>query len=197
MLFLNRGFFVSLFARRFPRRFRADLKPHGIHFLDGHFQRPALFFKEALEVIAEAHAVVKIKCVVPLFEPGEEICQGGEQGFQFGGRPAVSVFGIEEILDERLGLLKVVPAGPGDERRRVAIALGTGVADPALLGHVELAAEFPETGFLESPAAILGRNGDVADFFQLRLADQRLQNLFIGLWILTSDLCFHSVFLAL
>ena len=85
------------------------------------------------------------------------------------------LLGVEVVFGQRLGLLEVIPSGPGDEERFVAVRLGAGVADPAFLGHVELAAQFPVAGLDEVGAGVFRRDRDVAEFPFLRLVAAALR----------------------
>ena len=117
------------------------------------------------EVVAEAHAVVRIVLVVPLLEPGKEVSDAGEERLQAIGWPALVLFGVEIVFSEGLGLLQVIPACPGDEERIVASAFGSGVADPAFFGHVEFATELPISALGEILARVFRGNRDVANVF--------------------------------
>ena len=97
------------------------------------------FVYKTFEVVAHAEAVeVGVGVIVPLFEPGEELDQAGEQGDE----PrivAAAELGLhaDVVRADGLGLLQVIVAGPADDERPVG-AFAVWEADPAFLGHVEL-----------------------------------------------------------
>ena len=101
------------------------------------------FLDEALEVVAHAHAELGIDVVVPLLEPGEQLDQAGQQRDQARVVAAAEAFlDVDVVGADGPGQLQVVVAGPGDHQRAVG-AFAVREADPALLGHVELAAQPP------------------------------------------------------
>ena len=90
----------------------------------------------------EAFVVGGVDVAVPLIEPGEEIFEGGEDGGEAFSRPSPGALGLLVVARESLGLLGVVPTGPGDNGGFINAAFGAGVVDPTLFGEIEFAAQF-------------------------------------------------------
>jgi hypothetical protein len=92
-----------------------------------------------------------------------------------GGEPgAVPAVGRGTFLDsggQRVGLLAVVPAGPAQQGRVVAVGAGVGVGDEALLEDVELRADVD----VVSVARLLaGPDADLADVLATIIADEHV-----------------------
>ena len=163
MLFSNDDY-VVVFLRRLrllrwlPRRDLVERLAHLARF----------FLEKAFKVVAHVHAKLGIDLVVPLLQPGKQLDQAGQQGHQ-----ARIVAAAESFLDvdvvgaDRAGQLQVVIASPGDHQRAIS-ALAVREADPALLGHVELAAQPPVGAAGKVAARVLGWHGDIADLRRFR-----------------------------
>jgi hypothetical protein len=130
-----------------------------------------LAVEELGEVVAHAQAVVLGGgLVVPLLDPGDELEEAGEHGEQALARPALAGLAIHVQVGEGLGPLQVIPAGPAVHRLAVVVRLAARVADEALLGDIELAAQAEVAGLEEVGRLVLGRHRDGADRFARVLA---------------------------
>ena len=96
---------------------------------------------------------------VPLVNPRQQLLKARQERCEPFGVPAFSFAGVV-VGHERRRLLQVVPSGPADYKRWIADGLAVGVADPAFLGHVELATQPPVVGLLEVCRGVLGRHRD-------------------------------------
>jgi hypothetical protein len=54
---------------------------------------------------------------VPLFQPGLQLREPGQKGFQSFGRPALLIDDLGVTPCQDLGLLEVVPTRPADDKR--------------------------------------------------------------------------------
>jgi hypothetical protein len=96
---------------------------------------------------------------VPLVEPGEELGEAGEEGKEARGVPGVLGAALFVERGEGLGALEVVPAGPAEDGVG-GVELAAGVADEALFGDVEFAAEAPGGGVAVVALVVFGGDGD-------------------------------------
>jgi hypothetical protein len=118
--------------------------------------------QELLE-LARGVLAAGLRLAVPLLEPEHQLVQAHQHGHQSVFRPAVFVLALLVQGHQGLCALQMIPAGPTDERARIAVLFAAGVGDEALFGHVELAAQAPVVGVAKVFLVVLRRNGDVAD----------------------------------
>ena len=106
----------------------------------------------------------RIKVVVPLLQPWNELVEADQQRDGLLGVPGGLVHGPLVVGDEGLCVFEVIVAGPKHQQASVPVGLASGIADEALLGHVQLAAVAPIAGLLEVLCGIPGRDGDLNGF---------------------------------
>ena len=145
----------SFLFRRFD-----EAHPHHFQILPSHAQRVAFAVEETADCFGGTGAVGGVEGGVPLGEPRLQFEEAGEEEGELFGGEAEGLSGIHVVFGEGAGLLGVVPAGPGDDGAGVFGAFGAGVADPALFGHVEFAAEAPPDALFEVAAGVFRRDGD-------------------------------------
>ena len=110
--------------------------------MKGFIHVAGFFVCKTFEVVAHAEAVeAGVGFVVPLLEPGEQLDQAGEQ-WDEPGIVAAAELGLhaDVVGADGLGLLQVIITSPADDERSVG-AFAVWEADPAFLGHVQLATQ--------------------------------------------------------
>jgi hypothetical protein len=123
--------------------------------------------QEALEEIAHALVELGIDVVMPLLEPRDELRNACQQRLQTLRGPALLFYYLSVPGCQGSRLLQVVPAGPGDQQRRVGLPRAERIADEAFLRDIEGTAQPPEGAVLEVSGGVFGRRWGVADLLLL------------------------------
>lgn len=88
----------------------------GFDFVERFSHLAGLFLHDALKVVAHSHAVeLRLRLVVPLLEPGEQLDQAGQERHQaLVVTTAQTLLDVHVIAADGTGKLQMVVAGPGD-----------------------------------------------------------------------------------
>jgi len=98
-----------------------------------------LALQEDVEEVPHALVELRVEAVMPLLQPGDQLGQASQQGFQAFHRPAFLRRDFRVPGSQCPRLLQMIPTGPGDGERRIGIAPAKRITDEALLRHVERA----------------------------------------------------------